>query len=55
VYDMLGREVATVVDDFRTVGIHQVNFNASNLASGLYLYSLVTDAIKVTRTMTLLR
>ena len=55
VYDMLGRRVATVVDDFKGVGIHQITFDASDLASGLYLYSLETDAVKVTRTMTLLR
>jgi len=40
VFDMLGREVATVVNKDFSQGTHQVVFNASNLASGTYVYQL---------------
>jgi hypothetical protein len=43
VYDILGSEVATLVDDVRAPGIHRVRFEASNLTSGVYLYRLVTS------------
>jgi hypothetical protein len=55
VYDILGRQVATVVDEFRTVGLHQVSFDAGRFSSGLYLYALEAGGSKVTRTMTLLK
>ncbi|MEJ2613913.1 MAG: T9SS type A sorting domain-containing protein, partial [Ignavibacteriaceae bacterium] len=38
VYDILGREVADLVNDVKTPGNYKVNFNASNLASGVYFY-----------------
>jgi len=40
VYDMLGREVATLLNGVQTKGEHQVAFNASRLASGMYVYTL---------------
>ena len=40
VYDVLGREVATLVNEFAQAGYHQVIVNATNLSSGLYLYRL---------------
>jgi len=40
VFDIQGREVATLVDGFRDAGSHEVTFDASNLASGVYLYRL---------------
>jgi hypothetical protein len=40
VYDMLGREVATLVNGFQAANTYHVNFNASGLASGVYLYEL---------------
>jgi hypothetical protein len=39
-YDVLGREVRTLVDAFVRAGYHQVSLNASDLASGFYLYRL---------------
>ena len=48
VYDILGKEVATLVNEVKTQGRYEVNFNASNLASGVYLYRLnVNDYVDV--------
>lgn len=40
VYDVLGNEVATLVYEDKTAGRHEVNFNASQLSSGIYFYKL---------------
>ncbi|MBK8945966.1 MAG: T9SS type A sorting domain-containing protein [Ignavibacteriae bacterium] len=40
VYDILGREVANLIKGDLKAGYHQINFNASNLASGIYFYSI---------------
>ncbi len=40
VYDILGNEVATLVNREQAAGSYEVNFNASNLASGVYIYRL---------------
>jgi len=43
VYDVLGREVATLVDAFQQIGNYKVIFNAGQFASGVYLYRLSAD------------
>ncbi len=40
VYDILGREVAALVNEVKAPGYHTVDFNASNLGSGVYFYKL---------------
>ncbi len=44
VYDILGNEVATLVNEKKDAGSYRVNFNASNLTSGVYLYRLNTSS-----------
>jgi hypothetical protein len=45
VFDILGNEVVTLVDDFRPAGKHSIEFNASGLASGVYLYKITSGTI----------
>ena len=40
VYDVLGREVASLVDGLQQVGVHEAVFDAAHLASGTYIYRL---------------
>jgi len=53
VFDMLGREVADLVNENMAAGNYKVNFNAQNLASGVYLYSLTCGNIVKTNKMNL--
>ncbi|MDP3149058.1 MAG: FISUMP domain-containing protein [Ignavibacteria bacterium] len=43
IYDLLGREVKTLVDEYKSAGSYNVEFNASNLSSGTYIYRMVTE------------
>jgi hypothetical protein len=40
VYDILGREVKTLINEFRNSGVQEVSFDATNLASGVYFYRI---------------
>ncbi|MGA9292804.1 MAG: T9SS type A sorting domain-containing protein [Ignavibacteriaceae bacterium] len=40
VYDLLGEEVGTLVNRYQNAGLHEITFNASGLASGMYIYRL---------------
>lgn len=42
IYDMLGREVALLLNEVKTAGYYTINFNASRLSSGIYFYRLST-------------
>jgi hypothetical protein len=55
VYTMLGEKVATVVDERMPAGYHTVRFDASQLASGLYLYRMTAGQFVMTRKMMLVR
>jgi hypothetical protein len=55
VYDVLGQEVATLVNGFRSAGSHEVSFDASQLSSGIYFYSLTTQQFSQTKKMMLLK
>jgi hypothetical protein len=55
VYDLLGREVAVLMDEDKTAGSYSVRFDASGLASGVYVYRLSTSNGTLSRKMLLLR
>lgn len=55
VYDLLGREIATLVNEAKQPGSYTINFNASNLASGMYLYKIETDSYRAVKKMLLVR
>ncbi len=55
VYDLLGREVAVLVDGYQTPGEHRVTFDARSLASGIYFYRLIAGGAVQTRKMALVR
>lgn len=55
VFDMLGRQIATLADGTLPAGQHEVDFDAGNLSSGLYLYRLDAGATSHTRTMMLVK
>jgi hypothetical protein len=46
VYDVLGNEVAALVNEEKPAGSYEVNFNASTLASGIYYYQLLVSALQ---------
>ena len=55
VYDMIGREVATLANSDFSAGEHYVQFNAGNLSSGVYFYNLVSGSFTETKKMVLLK
>lgn len=55
VYNLAGQEVTTLVDEQKSVGQHEVNFNASHLSSGIYFYNLQAGEHSQTRRMQLLK
>lgn len=54
-YDILGREVSVLVDAMKDAGYYEVSFDASRLASGMYLYSLKAGDFTSVRKLVLLR
>ena len=55
VYNTVGQHVATLVNGHRQKGTHSVNFDASGLASGTYMYRLTAGDHVMTRSMTLIK
>lgn len=55
IYDAIGNEVAVVVDEIKSAGIHQTEFDAAGLSSGIYYYTLQAGSFIETRKMILLR
>ena len=55
VFNLLGEEVATLVNENMSAGTHTVEFNASNLPSGLYIYSIVSNGFIYSRKMVLMK
>ena len=55
VYDVLGNEVATLVDEYRSAGSYEVEFDASELSSGVYFYRLQAGKYVQSKKMILIK
>lgn len=55
VFNLLGQEVAALVDEFKTPGEYQVNFNGKELSSGIYVYKLSGGGKSVSKKLLLLK
>jgi flagellar hook assembly protein FlgD len=55
IYNSLGSEVATIVNETKSAGTYEVEFNASNLSSGIYYYTLQAGSFSETKKMILMK
>ncbi len=55
VYDILGREVATLVNETKEAGTHEVEFDGSNLTSGIYFYRLQAGSFSEVKKLILMK
>lgn len=55
IYDISGREIAKLVDESLTAGVHEVNFNGEFLSSGVYFYKLITPGFTQSKKMVLIK
>ncbi len=55
VYNILGQEVATLLNGYEKSGAHQVLFDATRLSSGVYFYKLQSDIFVQSKKMVLLK
>ena len=55
VYDLMGREVITLLNDYQTTGTHEISFNAANFSSGVYYYKLHNNDMFSVKKMVLMK
>jgi hypothetical protein len=55
VYDVLGNEVATLIDEYRNAGFYEIEINGSNLSSGVYFYRIQAGDFVDTKKMILIK
>jgi len=55
VFDLLGQRVAILVNEVQSIGSYDINFDASNLTSGIYIYRITNAGQTLTRRMTLIK
>jgi hypothetical protein len=55
VFDLLGKEVASLVNETKAAGNYEVNFSASNLSSGIYIYKITSQEFSASKQMILIK
>jgi len=55
VFDVLGREVKTLVNEEKSAGSYSVDFNASDLSSGVYFYKMETEGYSDLKKMVVIK
>jgi len=55
IYNMLGQEVTTLLNETMNAGVYEVSFDASNLSSGMYIYTITAGQFTDSKKMTLLK
>ena len=55
IYDLLGNEIATLVDEYKNAGSYEIEFDGTGLSSSVYIYQLIVENYIQTRKMLLLR
>ena len=55
IYDVLGTEVATLVDEYKEAGTYEVEFNAEGITSGIYFYKLQAGSFTSVKKMILIK
>lgn len=55
IHDLRGREIARLVNGYRSSGSHQITFDGAHLSSGIYFYTLISGDVKLTRKLMLMK
>ena len=55
IYDMLGNEIATLVDEQKSPGTYEIKFNGSDYTSGIYFYKLKAGIFSETKKLVLMK
>ncbi len=55
IYDVLGRQIKTLVNEYKQTGVHEITFNADDLSSGVYYYQLKTEKYTTTNKMMVIK
>ncbi len=54
-YNLLGQKIITLVNEYKEPGVYVINFEASDLNSGMYIYEIEAGSFTQTRKMTLIK
>jgi hypothetical protein len=55
IYDLTGQEIALLIDGVKEPGIYEIKFNAKNLASGVYIYQMISGEFLATKKMSVVK
>jgi len=55
VFDILERDISTLVNEYKSAGVYEISFNGQNLPSGIYYYRFTAGEYTVTKKMMLVK